>query len=235
MKKDNFDIFDYIWSFSKKDDSSSKLNNHIFELTWSKLVLTYIIGGTIGTVWEICLHLYNHHEFEFRNGSFFTPFNPVYGFGLCAIILFLHKLRSSKQIFAVGAVVGGVAEYSLSFLQEKLLGSKSWDYSNRFLNINGRTTIPYCIFWGFGCLVIIKIVYPFIFKRLAKISKAKMNVIGAILITIIILDLFTTAGGLLRYNLRSQGKDAITFLGTFFDTFFGDKRVELFFPNMKLT
>lgn len=235
MRKNNFDIFDYILSLSNDDETKSHYKSKVYKVTWEKLVLTYLIGGLVGTIWEVCLTLYKHHIFEFRNGSFFTPFNPVYGFGLCAIILFLHKLNTTKQIFFVGAVVGGSAEYILNFLQEKILGSRSWDYSNRFLNINGRTTIPYCIFWGFGCVLVMKFIYPFIFEYISKIKPKAMKILGIVFIIVIIIDLFMTTGGLMRYNLRHEGIEPYTFIGKFFDYFFDDNRVELFFPNMKLT
>ncbi len=231
MKKDNFDIFDYLWSKNKV----KKEYIDIYKISWDKLMITYLIGGLAGTLWETFLVIFKKNYFEFRNGSFFLPFNPVYGFGLCAIIIFLHKLNTTKQIFVVGAVVGGVAEYSLSFLQEMILGSKSWDYSNRFLNINGRTTIPYCLFWGFGCVLIMRFVYPLVFKYIEKLAPRTIKVLGTIFLIIVVVDLFFTVGVLFRYNMRQSGNEAITFIGRFFDSYFPDSRVELFFPNMKLT
>lgn len=233
MKKNEFDLFDYINHQVNKDTIESEKDAELYKLTYSKLILTYLIGGLVGTIWEVCLTLYRHHHFEFRNGSFYTPFNFVYGCGLVAIIIFLHKLHSTKQIFCVGAVVGGVAEYTLSFLQETLLGTRSWDYSNRFLNINGRTTLPYCIFWGIGCVLIMKIVFPLLFKIINKIPVKTMNVIAYIATAVIIFDVGTTAGALFRYSERMDGIEAKTFLGRYFDARFPNKRVELFFPNMK--
>lgn len=233
MKAFGFDFFDYLQGRAYNPQRVEVIEDEMYKITWAKLVLTYLIGGLAGTLWETALVLYRGH-FELRNGSFFLPFNPVYGFGLCAIILFLHKLNTSKQVFFVGAVVGGVAEYTLSYLQELFLGSKSWDYSNRFLNINGRTTILYCVFWGAGCLFIMKVVYPFIFKRIFKIKQKHLAIIGVVFTVIIVIDLFCTAGGLLRYSMRYDGIEATTWLGKFFDTLFPDERVKLCFPNLKL-
>lgn len=34
-----------------------------------------------------------------------------------------------------------------------VLGSRSWNYANEPLNIGGRTTVPFMLFWG-GCCAI---------------------------------------------------------------------------------
>lgn len=35
-----------------------------------------------------------------------------------------------------------------------VLGSRSWNYANEPLNIGGRTTVPFMLFWGGGCCAI---------------------------------------------------------------------------------
>ena len=49
-------------------------------------------------------------------------------------------------MFLIGALGGGAVEYILSVLEELVLGTRSWDYSAYFLNIGGRTTLPYMLF-----------------------------------------------------------------------------------------
>lgn len=44
-----------------------------------------------------------------------------------------------------------------------------WDYFNIPLNINGRTTLPFMVFWGLGGMVLMKLVYPFVSKWIEKI------------------------------------------------------------------
>ena len=36
----------------------------------------------------------------------------------------------------------------MSLIQQYLLGSRSWNYANEPLNIGGRTTVPFMLFWG---------------------------------------------------------------------------------------
>lgn len=218
--------------FKKIYQTIFKSQREPFELTMERVVLTYLIGGVAGTLWETVLTLITRHHFEMRAGSFFTPFNPVYGFGLLLIVVCLNKVKKKYQLFLYGSILGGGAEYLMSFLQEKLLNSKSWDYSKKFLNINGRTTIPFCIFWGLAAFAIICYVVPLIFMIINQIPKKASRIIAIVGIVVIVLDLATTAFGLFRYNQRALGNEPFTFIGRIIDEILTDEVVKFYFPNM---
>lgn len=61
-----------------------------------------------------------------------------------------HSARISYfiRIFLVTAILGGVTEYIGSYAQEKLFGTISWDYSHLPFNLNGRTSLLHCTYWG---------------------------------------------------------------------------------------
>lgn len=218
---------------NKKIKAFLKSERVPFKLNFEKILLTYLIGGLIGTVWEMSLELFRKHEFLIRSGSFFTPFNPVYGFGLVLILVCLNKVKNNYTLFLYGSLLGGVAEYMMSFLQEKLLGSKSWDYSNKFLNINGRTTVIFCIFWGFAAFLIIRFFFPILFSFLDSLDPNLIRALSIVGFVIVILDLSATTLGLYRYSNRANSIPPISFLGKFIDKLFPDSVVEYFFSNMK--
>ena len=82
------------------------------------------------------------------------------------MIIILGNVKKTRNVFLIGTVLGGAFEYLCSLFQEKVFGSISWDYSNHFLNINGRTTIPFAIVWGILCVLMIKIVLPYLSNSL---------------------------------------------------------------------
>ena len=47
------------------------------KMTFSKIVILYMLGGLVGTVWETLLNLARGRGFVYCNGSIFTPFNFV--------------------------------------------------------------------------------------------------------------------------------------------------------------
>ena len=99
-------------------------------------------------------------------------------FGAVAIIVILKAkfFKNNYTLFFGGFIVGSITEYLVSFFGEIILNVKWWDYSDRFLNINGRICLMYSIFWGLLGLYLIKAINPKIDKFINWL-KTKFNII----------------------------------------------------------
>ncbi|MBQ9081116.1 MAG: putative ABC transporter permease [Clostridia bacterium] len=203
-----------------------------YKLTYPRLVACYLLAGFLGTVWETFLVWVAADTFELRNASFISPFNFVYGSGFVLMVLCLHRIKNPFGLFFFGGLLGGATEYLLSWAEEIFFHSRSWNYEGLFLNIQGRTTVPYMIFWGVGCLLIMRYLYPVILRLLCKIPHRVMNVLAVIATVYIAIDLTLTASVLVRYALRRSGKTALTFIGREIDRMFPEEVIHRFFPNM---
>lgn len=219
----------------KSPELSARKNRGRFRsLDFGKCVFAYVLGGVVGTLWETVLNYCKGNGFVYCNGSIFTPINFVYGFGALVIWIFLANSNRKPYItYIYGAIGGGIVEYLLNFLEEKILGARSWDYSNEFLNINGRTTIPFMLFWGLLCLAVVYGVYNPLAKIYDKCPKKVMTTIAIVLLAIVVTDLTITVTALVRYSARQQGFAAKTELGLFLDRVFSDDYMKLHFPNQK--
>lgn len=219
----------------KSPELSARKNRGVFRsLDFGKCVFAYVLGGVVGTLWETVLNFCKGNGFVYCNGSIFTPINFVYGFGALIIWIFLANSNRKPYItYIYGAIGGGIVEYLLNFLEEKILGARSWDYSNEFLNINGRTTIPFMLFWGLLCLAVVYGVYNPLAKIYDKCPKKVMTTIAIVLLAIVVTDLTITVTALARYSARQQGVAAKTELGLFLDRVFSDDYMKLHFPNQK--
>ena len=113
--------------------------------------------------------------------------------------------RSWLKTWAWSALIGGCTEYITSLIAEKIFGSTIWDYSDQLLNINGRTTLPFMVFWGLGGMVLMKVVYPFVSKWLEKVPYKIGRTVYYIALVLMILDLFLSYGAMGRRVLRNQG------------------------------
>ena len=127
-----------------------------------KIALICIAGSFAGVVVELLWCLFRNGYLESRSGLVYGPFNPVYGIGAVVMTLALYRYRnrSSSISFFGGALVGSVIEYLLSWGQETLFGSTSWDYSHMPFNLNGRICLLYSLFWGILGVLWIKSIYP---------------------------------------------------------------------------
>lgn len=150
-------------------------------LNFYKIVYIYALGGLVGTVWETTFEFLNGNGFVWCNGSICTPFNFVYGAGGVVIILCLRKRKKWREVFLIGSIGAGAVEYVLSFLDELFLGTRSWDYSDYFLNIDGRTNIPYMLFFGALCVVVVFLVWQPLNSWLDSLPKRVMKVLAVIL------------------------------------------------------
>ena len=68
----------------------------------------------------------------------------------------------------MSAIVFSVFEYITDFFLQALFGTKWWDYTGEFLNLNGRITLSFSFVWGLGSLIFIKYLHPFITKLIGK-------------------------------------------------------------------
>ncbi len=94
-------------------------------------------------------------------GFFFGPYCPIYGFGLIAILIFLVPLKGGVWLFIPAAFIfTSTLEYITSYLLEKLLGIRLWDYRDKKMNLNGRVSLEFSIYWTVLAYIFIYFIYP---------------------------------------------------------------------------
>lgn len=79
-----------------------------------------------------------------------------------AIVIALRRIDPGWKVVLVGGLAGGMLEFAMSLIQQYLLGSRSWNYANEPLNIGGRTTVPFMLFWGLLCYLIVRFILPLV-------------------------------------------------------------------------
>ncbi|MCM1052507.1 MAG: putative ABC transporter permease [Ruminococcus sp.] len=209
-------------------------------MSFAKMYLIFIIGSFIGVIYEEIVGFvkyYHIHKVWFwpnRQGVIYGPFNPLYGVGIVLIILILNrKKRKPIKTFIYGALLGGAIEFIVSYLMELVLGAASWDYSNRPLNIMGRTTILYMIFWGIATVILIHYIYPFLSKLIEKIPRKIGNILVVFLVIFMTLNMIISWTALGRQVLRHKGYEPFTFIGEFYDKVYTDEYLKKVYTNMK--
>ena len=226
----------------KKFKNWLKKDDEVFAkgICFSKIFLIFIIGCFIGVLHENILgfikHYLKYQEFFWpsHKGVIYGPFNPLYGFGIAFTIwLLARKKRHPLKTFIYGAILGGAIEYITSYLMELVLKTKSWDYSTYFLNIDGRTTIPYMIFWGFAIMVLVHFIYPILSKWIEKIPSKIGKPLVVILVIFITLDMIISFTALGRATLRNKGYEPITVVGEFYEQVYTDEFLKTIYTNMK--
>ena len=199
-------------------------------LSFYKIFIIFIVCSIFGTFYEQIYHLINHFvrtgifEWSIRQSVLYGPFNFVYGVGGVLMVCLLVPIKENwKAVYGFGCLLGGSTEYFLSYLQEKLFGTVSWDYTNRLLNIDGRTTIPYMMFWGLLCLFAVYKIYPFVSKMIEKIPSNIGVIVSKCLLVFILLDGLISLIAVTRQSLRNNGVEPYTVIGRLCDTYYTDE------------
>ncbi len=210
------------------------------DFNFKNLYIIFVLGSFLGVIYEeiigIIKYYYKFRVFKFRGrrGVIYGPFNPLYGAALVFIIWILgRKKREKYKTFLYGALLGGAIEYIISFLMELVLGAKSWDYTGRPLNINGRTTLIYMAFWGLAIMVLIHYIFPFISDLINKIPLKFKNILVYFLVIFMTFNMIVSWTALGRQVLRNKGYPPYTFVGEFYDKVYPDERLKKVYTNMK--
>lgn len=130
-------------------------------------------------------------------------------------------------------LLGGLTEYLCSFMQEKLFGTISWDYSYLPFNIQGRTSLLHCIYWGIGGILYVTYIEPLIEKMREKINKNIIRIITIILAIFMIFDITISWMAAERQIERKSNVEPENKMDLFFDEYYPDEYIDRIFNNKK--
>jgi uncharacterized membrane protein len=199
-----------------------------------KLIWVFIVGSVFGAWYEQLLVLILFQEFSRRSSVIFGPFNTLYGVAYLLAVVLLVKVKKWNYLILLGSILGGIIEYSASLIQELITSTKSWDYSHLFLNIDGRTTIPFALYWGLLVYLMVAKGYPIIAGVVDSFEIKKLKIISNLILVILAVNVFISASVLIRRNLRILGYEPFTPLGQIYDRYFPDEVIMELYPNMEL-
>lgn len=200
---------------------------------FNKVFLIYVIGCMIGTYYEEILTFCRSGQWLSRQGIIYGPFNPVYGAGFLAFTVLLCRNLKRKWwlTYIYSCLIGGATETISSLIGEYVFQANAWDYSDKFLNIAGRTTIPYMLFWGAGGLIFIKLVYPALSKFIELLPKRIGDYVMPSFLIFVLLSHVVSYTALFRYGTRAEGKAPSNAVEKLLDEHFNDTFMKQYYDN----
>ena len=240
-----------------EDEAEKQKSFKILGFKVWRLMAYFVIYSFLGFILETTYGVVTKGVIDSRQSFLYGPFCGIYGVGAVTITLLSQYFNKNKlTLFVGGFLVGSVTEYTISFLVDTILHTKWWDYSNRFLNINGRICLLYSVFWGVLTLFLIKIINPkidiLIVKIKDKISIKKLKLIILIVIIFLAIDCIATCYAqkqfvnrmIVENDIEVENKEKVIenynktynnkVLSDFINTFWNDKKMIRTFPNIKI-
>lgn len=202
------------------------------KVNFSKVFWVFIVGSVIGCIVETIVCLVQKGHFEVRQGVIYGPFIPIYGLGAVMFYFVVTHIKETKDVFFISMVLGGFVEYISSYVQQACFGTVSWDYSNLWFDINGRTSLLHCIYWGIAGILFVKMVYPFI-NRL-DLTNRKLKYATAILAIFMAFNISISWAAGVRQEERWKKIENTSQVARFLDTYYPDEVMNFIFPNRKI-
>ncbi len=198
-----------------------------------KLMYIFIISSICGYFIELIWSLVTKGIFINHSAVVIGPFNFAYGICGVALTLLLYKFKDESylKIFILSFIGGSIIEYIMSWGMELVLGFTAWDYSDNFLNINGRICLLFSIFWGFLGILWIKILYPQFDKILNKINPKIYKILIICLTIFLLLDIIFTISAVIRAHNADKGIPPNNSYERFLDNTFNSKYLKNMFNN----
>lgn len=240
---------------NKKQDKKQFTINGI---TVYRILAYFAIYSVLGYILETLFALVMYGKLESRQGFLYGPVCPIYGVGAVVMILALQKFKKNGYtLFLGGILVGSIVEYLISLFGEIVLNVRWWDYSDRFLNINGRICLLYSLYWGIIGIYLMKSLNPQI-DRMLHFFRRKINIkiskIFTIAITVILfidcvisafaIELFLSRT-VVEKDLPAQNRQ--TYIEMYeqyyndeeskqlIEKIWGNRTILITYPNLKLT
>lgn len=205
-----------------------KLINYGIKIFW-----IFIIGSVFGFFAEMFYALVYTRTLEIRRGLIYGPFIQIYGIGAVAYYLLISNVQEPKKAFISGMIMGGSLEYLCSFFQEIFFGTISWDYSNLFMNLNGRTSLLYCVYWGIIAIIYLKLVYPTFQKMDFLLDKTAIQVVTVFFILFMTFDITISCMAGNRQQERHQNIPPKGKIDDFLDQTYPDELLDKIYNNKK--
>ncbi len=156
---------------------------------WSLLMIFFSMS-LFGWLWEVCLHLITNGSLVNR-GFLHGPWLPIYGSGSLLILVLLSKMREKPLLeFLSIMILCGCLEFGISWVLELVYdGMKWWDYSDCFLNLDGRIYVKGILAFGVGGMMFVYFLAPFLDTLFQRIPKKVLVSLCIVLILIFCFDL----------------------------------------------
>lgn len=172
----------------------------------NRYIVAFFLFSFLGWLWESIYCTIQECKWANR-GFLYGPICPIYGFGSLMGFFIYDSIKAGNlpniewwAILILGFVISMILEYPTSWALEKLFKARWWDYSDLPLNINGRISVPTSVAFGFGLILVMKVLIPWADSGINSMSEPLLNFLAIILVSIISIDTTLTISSLTDFE-----------------------------------
>lgn len=171
----------------------------------SKYVCLFMCYSFLGWIYETVYCTIKDGKWENR-GFLYGPVVPIYGCGAMAVTILVHfsvvrgVMLTPLLLYIICVVGSAILEYVTSWTLEKMFHALWWDYSGMPLNIQGRTSLFTSLGFGFGGLLIVYVIAPFLEEIVYEIPPIVTELLSLCVIFVFAVDITLTVTALHNFD-----------------------------------
>ena len=117
------------------------------------------------------------------------PFLPLYGSGATMMLVVSMPFQDNVLLTYIAGVIGATAlEYVTGVVMEALFKVRYWDYTERFLNYQGRICLRSSLAWGFLTILMTRVIHKPIESMMYAMPEQALHYVTVILTIYIVAD-----------------------------------------------
>ena len=132
------------------------------------IAIFFLVYAVIGWITEVIYQAISK-GIVVNRGFLNGPICPIYGFGSLFVILLVKALgldhssfTSDLQVFLLGMLLSTMLELVGGYALLKIFHARWWDYTSKPFNYHGYICLEFSIIWGFGILIVVRRIQPFV-------------------------------------------------------------------------
>ena len=173
-------------------------------------ILYFFIYGFWGWCTEVAYATVKQKKFVNR-GFLNGPICPVYGVGIGMVVMLLEPMSGTiVSLYVVSTALVTTIEGVTGYLMDRLFHHKWWDYSNQPLNIGGDVCLLFSLAWGVACVLIVRVIHPFVCQMVDMIPVTVGIGLAAVLGIALLADLYVTTAEILKLNKKLDTMEKIS-------------------------
>jgi len=202
---------------------------------WSDAFWLFMIGSVLGFILEGLNSIIHKGRWENHSATVWGPFCIIYGIGAVVVCLVTYILNTQHVVIQyIGyALVGSIVEYVCGLFQEVCFVSRSWDYSKRFMNLQGRICLYMACLWGILGLLFARFLFQpiqIVFGMLTGWINTTVTILAMLWM---LCNLLTSAVAVLRWRRRTEGHAAQKRWEFYMDKHYNDAKMKAVYGNMQ--
>lgn len=205
-------------------------------ITYRPLFWLFLFGSVAGFVLEGLWCVLQMGAWESHTATIWGPFCVIYGFGAAAVYPFAAVLKgkSLSLQFVLFSIIGALVEYFGSLFQEIVYHSMTWDYSDHFMNLDGRVSLPMSLIWGVLGIAFVRFVFSPLVQLLDKMEGKFWRIVCIALSVFMAVNLMLSSAAVVRWKDRlTDNPPAANAFERFLDETYNNDFMEKNYPNMK--